>query len=100
MMENFRIIGSRRWEPDKNELRAMCEAVFDRGIYPRGFVRQLAAVCAEPSRRRALRKLEVPTLVVHGSEDPLLPSFAGRMTARSIPGAEWMLIDGNSARCR
>jgi pimeloyl-ACP methyl ester carboxylesterase len=48
----------------------------------------------QPNRVPALASVEVPTLVVHGTDDPLVPLEAGRDTAKAIPGAQLMLIDG------
>ena len=67
---------------------------FDRGLNPAGWVRQLVAILASGSRREALKSVKVPTLVVHGDSDPLLPLECGEDTANSIPGAELMIIEG------
>lgn len=61
--------------------------VFDRGIHPAGFVRQFAAVIVDGNRRDALTEVRVPSLVVHGTADPLIPVEGGRDTAEAIPGA-------------
>jgi pimeloyl-ACP methyl ester carboxylesterase len=67
---------------------------YDRGINPPGAARQMLAIVASGSRKKALRGLRVPTLVVHGTADPLIPDAAGHDTARTIPGAELLLIEG------
>lgn len=69
-------------------------ASYERGINPAGAARQLLAIIASGSRKPKLRRLTVPTLVVHGTDDPLIPVEGGLDTARTIPGAELMLIDG------
>jgi pimeloyl-ACP methyl ester carboxylesterase len=69
-------------------------AHFDRGSYPRGFARQYAAVIAAPGRLPRLGRIRVPSLVVHGSEDPLVRPLGGRLIASAIPGAEFALIRG------
>ena len=66
----------------------------ERGLSPAGSARQLAAILASGSRRRALRHVKTPTLVIHGDADPLVPLAAGRDTAASIPGAELMVLEG------
>lgn len=83
----FRAIGSKTHPPDLALLRHMGALAFDRGTNPAGFARQLAALCASGSRRAALRSLRVPTLVIHGSQDPLIPAAAGRATASLVPNA-------------
>jgi pimeloyl-ACP methyl ester carboxylesterase len=65
-----------------------------RGLSPAGGARQLAAILASGSRRQALRHVSVPTLVIHGDVDPLVPLAAGIDTAQSIPGAELMVLEG------
>ena len=54
----------------------------------------MAAIIASGSRKDALKALTVPTLVVHGDADPLVPLECGIDTANSIPGAELHIIEG------
>jgi len=59
-----------------------------------GFGRQIAAIAVSGDRRRRLATVSAPTLVIHGSDDPLFPPACGEDTAASIPAAEFMLIEG------
>ena len=52
------------------------------------------AIMKSPSRQDALRNLTVPTLVVHGDRDRLVPIEAGRLTAQLVPGATFVAIEG------
>ena len=61
---------------------------------PTGFGRQIAAIVVAGDRRSRLARITVPTLVVHGTDDPLFPSACGKDTASSIPHAEFMLVEG------
>jgi len=54
----------------------------------------LLAVIASGDRRKLLRGIALPTLVIHGADDPLVPVAAGRDTAENIPGAELRVIAG------
>jgi proline iminopeptidase len=90
----FGVIGSPGFAMDVELLRGNCERVARRGYHPAGTARQLLAILASGDRRRDLAKIRAPTLVIHGTHDPLLPAAAGRDTARSIHGARLMLIDG------
>jgi pimeloyl-ACP methyl ester carboxylesterase len=54
----------------------------------------LLAIVAAGDRRRELARIRVPTLVIHGADDPLLPVAAGRETARYIAGARLQVIQG------
>jgi len=90
----WRTIGSPGFPFDEEEIRKTSARLFDRSFYPQGEVRQLAAVAAHGSRREALSKLDLPTLVIHGAEDPLVPVDCGEDTAAAIPGAELLIIEG------
>lgn len=61
---------------------------------PEGSARQMQAVIADGSRVERLRALRVPTLVVHGADDNLVPSAAGIDTAHCVPDAQLELIPG------
>jgi pimeloyl-ACP methyl ester carboxylesterase len=88
----FSKIGS----PDfpQNDLRAMAATSYDRGLNPAGSMRQLAAIIASGDRTPLLRTITAPTVVVHGTKDKLVPTSGGRATAKAIPGARLVLIEG------
>ncbi len=67
-------------------------AVFARGLNPAGVARQLAAILASGNRKPALRGVRVPTLVIHGDADPLVPVECGVDVANAIPGARLLRI--------
>lgn len=90
----FGVIGSPGFPADHAELRSRIERGVRRAYDPAGTLRQLLAIIAAPDRRARLKRISVPTLVIHGADDPLVPLDAGRDTARSIPGARLMVIDG------
>ena len=81
--------------PDDEALdRGRAERTFARGINPPGVVRQLRAILASGSRKARLRHVKAPTLVIHGTVDPLVRPEGGTDTAASIPGAELLMIEG------
>jgi len=90
----YRAIGSPGFPTPNDELRAKVGAAFDRSYYPAGTGRQFAAIVASGSRVEMLKKLSVPTLVLHGADDPLVPVDAGRHTAGQIPGSILTIIPG------
>lgn len=90
----FETIGSRGIERDDDELREVAGLMFDRGLDPRGTSRQLAAILASGNRTKALRNITAPTVVIHGSADRLVRPSGGRATAKAIPGARLVRIDG------
>ncbi|HTR55594.1 MAG TPA: alpha/beta fold hydrolase [Kofleriaceae bacterium] len=90
----FATIGSTAWHVDRERLSELGSEAFTRGMNPKGFLRQFAAVGASGDRARRLRGVRVPTLVVHGSRDPMFPLAAGRALARLVPGSTWLPITG------
>jgi pimeloyl-ACP methyl ester carboxylesterase len=80
------------YPPNEALQRARAAARFDRAFDPAGVGRQFAAILGDGSRRTALRGVTVPTLVIHGAEDPLVPAAGGRDTADHIPGARLLTL--------
>lgn len=79
---------------DEDLARWRAETSVDRAYYPVGTMRQLQAIRATGDRTEKLRRLEVPALVIHGTNDPLVQPSGGEATAAAIPGAELLLIEG------
>lgn len=79
---------------DRESVLRLAEETFRRGVSPGGNMRQLAALVAAGSRRNALKELSIPALIVHGSDDPLLPIACGITTAETIPGAKLLVLEG------
>lgn len=92
--ESARIIGSPGFAVDLAWLHARSRVLWERRQNPHGVARQLAAILVATDRSAALRGLRVPTLVVHGAHDPLIPVRGGRLTAAAVPAAELLEIDG------
>src|SRR4051794_16523327 len=78
----------------RDDLRDMAAMSYDRGLNPAGSSRQLAAIIASGDRTPMLRTIAAPTVVIHGTKDKLVPTSGGRATAKAIPGARLVLIDG------
>jgi proline iminopeptidase len=94
MVEMFGVIGSPAYPSSKDELRSRIGRSVHRAYEPAGTARQLLAIIASGDRRKLLRTITAPTLVIHGADDPLVPLAAGRDTAQNIPGASLMVIEG------
>jgi pimeloyl-ACP methyl ester carboxylesterase len=90
----FRMIGSPGFEQDEARTRELAAATFERGHHPAGTARQLAAILASGDRTPRLRELRLPTVVIHGTDDPLVPFRGGAATARAIPGADLIAVPG------
>jgi pimeloyl-ACP methyl ester carboxylesterase len=93
-MKNARTIGSPAYPWDEAMLRARVESEYRRAFNPPGVVRQRHAIMADGDRTPALGKLDVPTVVLHGADDPLIQPIGGETTAAAIPGAELRIIPG------
>jgi len=76
------------------ELRRFVEKNLDRRWYPEGAARQYLSVLASGDRVEMLKTVKVPTLVLHGEDDPLLPVECGRDVAALVPGAEIQTYPG------
>ena len=92
--QTFDKIGSPGFDRDLDEVRDMARVSFDRDRDRAAAGRQLAAIIASPNREKRLGEITAPTLVIHGKADKLVRPSGGRATARRIPGARLMLIDG------
>ena len=79
---------------DEPRLRALIGAAFDRCAFPLGGQRQLAAVMTATDRTARLAAIRVPTLVLHGADDPIVDKSGGEAIARAIPGAKLRIFPG------
>lgn len=93
-VENRAVWGSPGYPESQAQRRTMAEAVHDRCHFPEGVSRQMLAAIEDGSRVERLAGVSAATLVIHGSDDPLVLPAGGEDTARSIPGAELQLIPG------
>lgn len=90
----WKMIGSPDYPTDLEALRERAGETFDRGFDANGVMRQMLAILTQPDRTKRLRSVRVPTLVIHGLADKMVHVSGGRSTARAVPGAELVLIDG------
>jgi pimeloyl-ACP methyl ester carboxylesterase len=84
MMKVFSAIASRSNPPSAEHTRDICTRHVMRANNPDGGARQLLAIAASGDRTNIVRQIKVPTLVIHGDEDELIPYAAGLETARMI----------------
>lgn len=89
-----RLIGSPGYPFDEEAARELAMRAYDIAHDPTAVARQQAAIKAGGDRRKALRNVDVPTLVVHGEADPMQSVRAGRATADAIPGARLVTLPG------
>ena len=93
-LANRRLIFGTGMPFDEDRARRKAERAVDRGFYPDGGMRQLAAIFAAPDRTAGLERLTIPTVVIHGENDPLVPPANGRQTAAALPRARLIMIPG------
>lgn len=89
-----RLIGSPAYPVDELTLRQQASQSYDRAYNPSGFKRQLVAITATGDRSHLMAKIKAPTLVIHGSDDPIIPVEAGLDTASKIRKAKMKVVKG------
>jgi pimeloyl-ACP methyl ester carboxylesterase len=94
VVKTFKTIGSPGYPFEEERVRQIAGRSFDRGHSEAGIARQLHAITASGDRTPALRKLDLPALVIHGKNDVLVNPSGGRATAEAIPGARLDMVQG------
>ena len=92
--QTWKVLRVGSFPEDEAKDRSRAERTFERGLNPAGVGRQLRAILASGSRKERLRSVKAPTLVIHGTVDPLVRPEGGQDTAASIPGAKLVMIEG------
>lgn len=90
----FKVIGSPAYPSEPEHLRQRIASSMQRSFYPEGTARQLLAIAASGSRGHLLRKLQMPSLIIHGAQDPLVPLACGEDTAALIARAQLRVFQG------
>jgi pimeloyl-ACP methyl ester carboxylesterase len=90
----WRLIGSPVYPRSSSELDEFVDRIMSRGMTPGGSIRQILAILSSSNRCADLTKLNLPTLVIHGDKDKLVPVECGIDTAECIPNAKLWLIPG------
>ena len=93
-VEYMHTYGSKTLLADDDYYRQQAAVAYDRCYAPDGANRQILAICAMKNLQDLIKTVSVPTLVVHGADDNLIPPDAGRQTAELIPGAKFRLVEG------
>jgi pimeloyl-ACP methyl ester carboxylesterase len=79
---------------DEEGIRALCARAFDRTTNVESSMHNHYAAESTDRWRERLGELDMPTLVVHGTDDPVMPYAHGEALAREIPGAELLVLEG------
>jgi len=91
--KTWKVLRAGSFPEDEALDRGRAERTFARGLNPAGAGRQLRAILASGSRKQRLGAVKTPTLVIHGTVDPLVHPAGGKDTAASIPGAKLVMIE-------
>jgi pimeloyl-ACP methyl ester carboxylesterase len=94
MLAMFKRIGSHGFELNESEFKQRAKLALSRGRSSAGVGRQIAAIQAAGDRTDKLRQIRVPTVVIHGDRDHMVNPSGGRETAKAIPSAELITIEG------
>jgi pimeloyl-ACP methyl ester carboxylesterase len=92
--QNWKVLRVGSFPEDEALDRSRAERCYARGLNPAGVGRQLRAILASGSRKGRLHNVKAPTLVIHGTVDPLVHPMGGQDTAASIPGAKLLMVEG------
>ncbi len=92
-LQSMQMITSQAFQDDLSDVRARVELALTRSYRPMGILRQTAAVMADADRADLLHLIKAPTLVIHGTHDPLVPIECGRDTHKRIVGSIWVEIE-------
>lgn len=93
-VRNIAVFNGPNFLPPPEQLRHRVESLTERSDYPQGGLRQFDAILGTGSLKRFARKIAVPTVVIHGSKDPMVRIRNGRSLARTIGDARFVVVDG------
>jgi pimeloyl-ACP methyl ester carboxylesterase len=92
--QTWKVLRNGSFPQDEALDRGRAERTYERGLNPAGVGRQLRAILASGSRKQRLGSVKAPSLVIHGTVDPLVRPEGGKDTAASIPGAKLLMVEG------
>jgi len=92
--KTWALIGSPAYPPSEEELTQRLLNSLRRSYYPSGFVNQLAAILESGDRRGLLRRITIPTLIIHGKADRLVPAESSIDIANNVKDSTLKLIEG------
>nr|WP_090279203.1 alpha/beta fold hydrolase [Mycolicibacterium komanii]CRL75013.1 alpha/beta hydrolase [Mycolicibacterium komanii] len=93
-VRNVAIINGPNFLPPTEQLERRVRELRERSDYPQGMLRQFDAILGTGSLLRYTRRISAPTVVVHGSKDPMVRPRNGRTVARAVEGARYVVVDG------
>jgi pimeloyl-ACP methyl ester carboxylesterase len=92
-VELIKVIGMKGYEFDTPEFKQQAIENMKRSKDDTGFSRQLLAILASKNRFKKIQSIKIPTLIVHGEEDPLLKVKNAYKMHKLISGSELIIIE-------
>ena len=89
----FEILSSEGASIDREKFSEEVVKNIERSPNETGFSRHLQAILADKDRYELIREIEVPTLVIHGKIDPLIPFDEGKKSAEMIPNSTFLAVE-------
>ena len=93
-IDAWRLTAGAGYPLDEQWVREQAASAWARGRNPDGVARHLAAIVQSPDRRAGLATLNVPALVLHGLDDPLVTPSGGAATAAALADARYVTFPG------
>jgi pimeloyl-ACP methyl ester carboxylesterase len=93
-VRNIAVFNGPNFLPSEADLRKRVQRLAERSNYPPGMLRQFDAVLGTGSLLAYSKAITAPTVVLHGSRDPMVRPRNGRGVAAAIPGARFVVVDG------
>jgi pimeloyl-ACP methyl ester carboxylesterase len=93
-VKKWQVIGSPDYPTSDEDMDLYVDSMLQRGITATGTMRQVLAIMATSNREKALSKLTMPSLVIHGDSDGLVNVAGGKATANAIPNAKLKIYPG------
>lgn len=93
-LQMWQLLHGEHYPFDEQRIEKLLRRARQRSFYPKGILRQLSAIIASGDRTQKLADVNLPTLVMHGDIDPLVPFACGEATAAAIPGARFKRLEG------
>jgi pimeloyl-ACP methyl ester carboxylesterase len=90
----WKLIGSPKYPRSNDEIKEFVNRIISRGVSAQGSIRQILAILNSYDRTSELNKITIPTLVIHGNDDPLVPVECGIDTANAINNSDLWIIEG------
>ena len=88
-----RLFGGPHYDSVEVGIGRFVEQAYDRSHRPNGTLRQLGAILSDGDRRPSLQEVEIPSLALHGTADPLVDQYGSKELAETMPDCKLKIIE-------